>query len=152
MKKLIVALAVVVVACAALGTLAVSARAAAPIGHFTDLGDGTVRDNLTTLVWQQGTSPWPVYAAEPAAYCATLAVPSGGWRLPTVAELQTLLDETVSRPSIDTTYFPGTPLEYFWTASSVAGYPAATWTVSFHDGSVYPGGAPMVRNRVRCVR
>jgi len=152
MNKRMMALAIVVVGCAVLGMLSVRASAAAPAGHFTDLGDGTVRDNLTGLVWQQGVSPGVQSQAASITYCSTLTVPSGGgWRLPTVAELQTLVDESVSSPAIDTVYFPSTPSEWFWSSSSVAGSPSYGWYVSFYYGNA-SNLVAVNPYRARCVR
>ena len=81
-----------VVGCAALGMLTVRAHAAAPPGHFADLGDGTVRDNVTALVWQKAFAPSAMTQGAALTYCAGLALPGGGWRLPTVTDLQTLVD------------------------------------------------------------
>ncbi len=152
MNKRRMAVVLVVVGCGAHGMLALSARAAAPAGHFTDVGDGTVRDNLTGLVWQQGFSPSTQSQAASATYCSTLTVPSGGgWRLPTVAELQTLVDETVSAPAIDTAYFPSTPVEEFWSSSSVAGSPSYGWGVHFSVGPAFLNDVTL-NYRARCVR
>ncbi len=140
------------------GTDTVSTAMGAPPGHFTNVGDGTVRDNLTGLVWQQGVSPSTQDQAASGAYCSTLTMPSGGgWRLPTVAELQTLVDETVLSPAIDLAYFPSRILgsivvEEFWSSSSYPGLPSSQgWGVHFgsgdavvhYDGQYY---------RARCVR
>ena len=152
-RKTAMALVVVgcVVGCAALGLLTVRAHAAAPPGHFTDLGDGTVRDNLTGLVWEKALPPSPMSQGAATTYCAGLALSGGGWRLPIATDLQTLVDESVSSPSIDAAYFPSTPAENFWTASPVAGIPAAVWYVDFGVGGAYVGlGSGALR--ARCVR
>ena len=142
----------VAVSCAALGMLAVSARAAAPAGHFTNLGDGTVRDNLTGLVWQQGFSSATQNLGDSAAYCSTPTGPSGGgWRLPTVAELQTLVDETVMTPSIDSAYFPSTTPNWFWSSTPVPGSELDGWAVTFAGGGTGRAGGSF-RCRARCVR
>jgi hypothetical protein len=134
------------------GNDTVSVTTGPPPGHFTDLGDGTVRDNATGLVWQQGFSPSTQEQGASIAYCSTLTAPSGGgWRLPTIAELQTLVDETVALPSIDTGYFPSTPTESFWASSSLAGWPDYAWSVFFAYGYAVDNGATAA-DRARCVR
>jgi len=81
------------------------------------------------------------------AHCSSL-----GYRLPTVKELSTLVDLTVTPgPKIDQTAFPDTPATSFWTSSPYAGSPSAAWGVSFKDGS--SNRAIVSSNyRVRCIR
>jgi len=121
--------------------------------RFTDLGDGTVRDNLSGLEWQQGYSPGTQNAAGAVDYCAFLALDGGGWRLPTIAELLAIGDSTRMSPSIDTTYFPGTPtFESFW--SSTPGTAAGAYRFTITYGFMVQAGEipPMVGLRARCVR
>jgi len=110
--------------------------------RFTDLGDGTVRDNNGSgLVWQQGFSPGGQTQAASVTYCASLALDGGGWRLPTFAELSSIVDSSRMMPAIDTSFFPGTPSTFFWSSSSPGG------TVSFTGGGPFSEGG-----RARCVR
>ena len=39
------------------------------------------------------------------------------WRLPTVKELEQIVDFSQLYPAIDTNYFPNTPNRYFWTST-----------------------------------
>lgn len=142
--------------CAALLTLQGDARAAAPAGHFT-IGTGaalgTVHDNETSLTWQQGVSPSTQTQAASITYCTSLALAGGGWRLPTVLELRSIVDESVasSGPTIDTVAFLGTAGELFWTSSPVAGWPSFGWLVNFSTGIA--GNLDASNNfRARCVR
>jgi len=127
------------------------ARANAPVGRYTVSG-GTVTDTKTNLVWQQ--TPPTATATESAAatYCAGLGSSLGGtnWRLPTVKELLTLVDFTRDTV-IDSTAFPNTPANYFWTATAVTGAPTSVWVVNFSNGET--GTDFTVRSFVvRCVR
>jgi Protein of unknown function (DUF1566) len=85
-----------------------------------------------------------------AQHCAELSPPGAGWRLPTIGELQTLVDETTN-PALDTAAFPGTPSEYFWSSSPVIDDAARAWTAFFTNGSTYSFGVTAAKN-VRCVR
>ncbi|MGA2447612.1 MAG: DUF1566 domain-containing protein [Polyangiaceae bacterium] len=112
-------------------------RAFAPPGRFT-VGTGTVIDTQTKLTWQAvpatTTSTW----SAATSYCQNLALGgSSGWRLPSVGELQTLVDDSRMAPATDPTAFPSTPIDVgFWTSSSVAGFGSTYgWAVSFRDGS-----------------
>jgi hypothetical protein len=132
-------------------------RANAPPGRYTASG-GAVVDGATHLTWQQvvetgggddgaGRSTW----VNAKSYCKSLG---GGYRLPTVKELLTIVDFSKSNPAIDTSVgaFPNTPSEPFWTATPLIGSPPTNaWFVSFEDG--YAGNVDFTQpNRVRCVR
>jgi len=119
-----------------------------------------VHDAITGLTWQRSHSSTMVWSTA-AAYCPI------GWRLPTPGELSTIADETVENPAIDSSTFPGTPSEPFWTsfpqAGSVdGGVPTYAWYVMFAHGhtDVDPSSDPTCSAAdptcyklwVRCVR
>jgi hypothetical protein len=131
----------------------VDVTAGAPnLASYTDNGNGTVTDNVTGLMWQQavpaGTYTWE----EAKAYCQTLTLADhGDWRLPSRIEVVSIVDFGPSSPAINTTYFPSTPSDYFWSSSSLAGSSSYAWLVDFGFGRTYylPGSNPSF---VRCVR
>lgn len=138
-----------------LAGLAIAVRrgaADAPAGQYT-ISSGTVTDNKTGLVWQQ-VVPASSYAwAGAGTYCAsnTAGLTGTGWRLPSLNELQSLVDDSRQSPCIDPTAFPSTPVDLFWTSSpdvSSAGYARL---VAFGNGAT---GIELVTaaRRVRCVR
>jgi hypothetical protein len=131
---------------------------------FTVNSDGTVKDSRSGLVWQR-TLPATYTGcsgrlsvggdtcslAEAKAYCAGLAPAGTGWRLPTKAELESIVDDSRYNPAIDPTAFPGTPSDYFWSSSPYVGSAGFAWGVLFDFGfSNYSG--PTSTYRVRCVR
>jgi hypothetical protein len=102
---------------------ATSAVANAPAGRYT-IANGTVFDTKTKLTWQQTPSTNPLTEANAAGYCAfsNLGAPSSApsWRLPSVRELQTLLDFSQTfLARLDQTAFPGTPPDAFWSSTRV---------------------------------
>jgi hypothetical protein len=114
--------------------------------RYTFSGSGAeVTDTKTRLVWQRCSAgqSWDgstctgsaaTYTHEQAlAYAKTQT----GWRLPTVKELSSLADKTRSNPAIDTTAFPATPAEGYWTSSPLVGVSNDAWLVHFYDGGVY---------------
>ena len=136
---------------AAVVLFALPCRADAPPGHFTDNKDGTVRDNKTGLLWQQGIDPNQETWAAAGTYCQGLGLAGGGWRLPSDKELITLSDVRRHDPSIDPTLFPNTPSVEFWTSSQLAGDPQVAWVVDFDYGYTGNGGGGDTF-RARCVR
>lgn len=114
------------------------------------LASGSVLDTQTGLTWQQEVPPsrysWP----EAGDYCAHLTLDGAGWRLPSINELQTLVDDS-RNPSIDGGAFPATPSEYFWSSSAVIDDATRAWTTFFTNGSTYSFATSATKN-VRCVR
>lgn len=65
----------------------------------------------------------------------SLAAASGlDWRLPTVKELASLVDDRRADPAIDTALFPATPAQRFWSSTPSLGDVAHVWTVHFGSG------------------
>lgn len=138
--------------CAAAAAMMVSGRArgAAPADQYAPYTDSseTILDNYTKLTWQRNVSKDVTYTWDDAVkYCSERG-PS--WRLPTVAELLTLVDVQARRPSIDVKAFPNTPEDWFWSSSrrDSEGY---RWTVTFFDGA-NSFDPVSFRRYVRCVR
>jgi hypothetical protein len=123
---------------------------------YTDLGDGTVRDDVTCLVWQREVSGDTYAWADANGYCSSLSLAGGGWRLPSRIELVSLVDFTKAAPgpTIDTIAFPNTPAEQFWSSSMVAvtaGGMSFAWYVYFLTGATADYEL-FIKSRVRCVR
>ena len=138
-------------------TLPTSADASAPTGRYVvtsgGTGNGTVYDTKTKLTWQQ-TVPSTAYTwANAKTYCAGVGASLGGtgWRLPTLKELQTIVDYSQSNPSIDSTAFPSTPAAWFWSSSPLAGSSSDAWVVAFNAGYAYYDVVSDT-NDVLCVR
>jgi hypothetical protein len=113
-------------------------------------GDGTVLDVASMLVWQRDVDDNLRTWSEATNHCAVLSLAGGGWRLPNMKELQTLIDETAQNPAIDATAFADTPAEAFWTSSPMTEGTEA-WFVSFYGGVAYTSTVDRTY-RTRCVR
>lgn len=74
------------------------------------------------------------YVAEVNA--ASLCGHSSGWRLPTVKELEQIVDFSQLYPAIDTNYFPNTPNRYFWTSTLDSVDNLYAWIVDNSTGIV----------------
>ena len=101
---------------------------------------GEISDAATGLTWEQATNAlrWND---------ATTPCPDG-WRLPSLTELQTIVDDRTKCPTIDP-IFAGTPASFFWTASSS---PEGHWYVDFALGGIHGPADSNQMYQVRCVR
>ncbi len=128
--------------------------------RFLPSPDGaTVADQVTGLVWQRvapssASSKFLFHWPDAKDHCRDLALGgfTSGWRLPTRAELLSIIDFTTMDPALDAAAFPGAESADFWSAtpSTEAGF---AWGVSFFDGQssdIYD--AEVGSARVRCVR
>jgi hypothetical protein len=73
------------------------------------------------------------------------------WRLPSIAELESLVLSSSSSPAIDTTAFPDTPSNWYWTSTTFEPNPVDAWVVNFFNGNVY-ASQKTVTDHVRLVR
>ena len=104
---------------------------------YIDNSNGTVTDTSTGLMWQQEISGSTMDWENAESYCESLNLAGHtDWRLPSIRELQTIEDYSISYPgpTIDITYFPHTPSSWFWTSTSFAGNASLAWVVNFYDG------------------
>ncbi|NMC68838.1 MAG: DUF1566 domain-containing protein [Myxococcales bacterium] len=142
-------------------------RGDVPVPRFTrtvTAGYPVVVDAATGLVWQgcpagmtgdaascSGTASTMSWQAA-LDYCqdSTLAGFSD-WYLPSINELRSIVDNHQASPSIDRTFFPGTPSGMFWSSSSSAGSASNGWCVGFNLGNVSINDKTST-NYVRCVR
>ena len=78
---------------------------------------------------------------------------AGDWRLPTVKELQGIVDYGVGLPgpTIESAFFPNTPGSAFWSSSAHARDAKGGWVVYFDDGRVFDDERAL-GFRVRLVR
>ncbi|XVV12610.1 DUF1566 domain-containing protein [Actinoplanes sp. CA-131856] len=93
-----------------------------------------VTDPATGLTWQRaGSGPLP--AGRAADYCAGLGLGGHTWRLPTLKELESTVDETRVSPAIDVTAFPDTPnTGRYWSSTTAAPRPQNHWLLGYNDG------------------
>ena len=108
----------------------------------------TVFDNNTGLEWQQiavETESWN----KADEYCAGLTYAGkGGWRLPTVKELLTIVDNSRSNPAVNTDYFDSS--DDVWASET---YNEKAWYVRFGvTGNSYSGAKSKTGKYARCVR
>ncbi len=122
-----------------------------PTSDFVDNGNGTVTHKKTGLIWQRcalgqtwtgtncsGTAS--TYNYEQAKALTANFAGQSDWRLPNIAELETLVERDNYSPAINNTIFPNTIFDnYFWSSSLYASYDVMAWMMSFNYGKIYMG-------------
>jgi|GEM_PF-3700967 len=126
-----------VITCPSSGTLAQDGSYPVNPLSYTNNNDGTIRDNNTGLVWQQGTSGTTKTWYDSSAYCSSLSLGGlSGWRVPAKRELAGLVNYgAASAPYINTAMF-GTTSGNFWAITANAQAGTYAWYVSFANGTV----------------
>lgn len=121
-----------------------------PSSHLKILTKNSIKDTLHHLVWQRSDDGKRRTWQQAAQYCRNMALDGKkNWRLPTIVELQTIVDYKAHHPAISKEFFQCRS-DVYWSSSEEVGY-KNTWFVSFEDGgaSYYMGSTPSF---VRCVR
>ncbi len=122
-----------------------------PYPHYEGVVSGEVRDVLTGLVWVQASYLTLLSQSDAIAYCASLGLNGHTWRLPSVNELSSLVDDNppIARvsPAIDQCVFADTaPSTYYMSSSTVGTTP---WALNYEDGF---DSHAQTSGYVRCVR
>ncbi len=116
-------------------------------------GGATVLDRVTGLHWQPGFAPTLHNGTDASAVCSANAagLPGAGWRLPTVAELYSLVDTQRANPATSPLFSGDAQNNAFWSASAAATL-STDWAVAFTDGNSAIPASLSATGRVRCVR
>ncbi|HEX6277045.1 MAG TPA: DUF1566 domain-containing protein [Polyangiaceae bacterium] len=124
---------------------------------------GTALDRQTGLRWEHHPTLAADTLEKARAYCGALIVNgNANFRVPSVKELQTIVDDTkTSGPLLDPVAFPEAPGGTYWSSTRFAGEPeeppdggspeVLAWSVRFSDGHSRTEDDD-TENRVRCVR
>jgi hypothetical protein len=111
-----------------------------PANQYTALSADEVQDNYTKLIWQRDGGASGLITWDAAVqYCATLTLGGNTWRLPTVRELATLVDENQVAPAINRTMFPNTKYgarsnNWYWASHHQRNSTTVSWGLNFDDG------------------
>lgn len=126
-----------------------------PDTEFTDNNnDGTVTHKRTGLMWQRcsvgqswmsstsscsGTAS--IYTYDAALSLISTVAGYNDWRVPNANELTSIVKyDAYNSPAINTTQFPNTNLDGYWSSSRYKGNDGVAWSVDFIDGKVYNYG------------
>ncbi len=128
---------------------------------------GVVADHTTGLEWQDDVDsvqkPWVTQknydngnyddtsGDTATTYCRDLTLDGGGWRLPSIKELETLVDSSKDDPSVAENVFHRISSSGYWSTATYADYTSSAWVVHFSYGN--SGSYTKDSNGyVRCVR
>jgi hypothetical protein len=120
---------------------------------LNEFGGTAVRDEETGLVWETtlDTSEMPWTDARTA--CADKDVGGRkGWRLPSIAELSSLVDPSIkNRPTLPAGHPFLNVQDVYWSATTVTDNPKNAWLIFFDTGKVLYAFKTITFN-VWCVR
>jgi hypothetical protein len=125
---------------------------AAKTDHFTDNGDGTVKDNYTGLVWQKHQASALMSWEEALVHSEGLVLAGfDDWRMPNIKEIQSLNDAALCKPSFNRSFFPDISSGVYWSSTTLVNAPAKAWTINVDYGIV--SYTEKIQNgKVICVR
>lgn len=115
-----------------------------PKPRFIDNGNSTVTDNLTGLMWTKDANlplagkTWQLALDYVAAMNAGTYANFGytDWRLPSIRELQSLVDASRSYPSFPAVHpFTSVQSSGYWSSTTIAANISYAWCVSMTGGS-----------------
>ena len=119
-------------------------------------GGKAVLDSETGLVWQKSPSTSTFSWGGAQAHCNRLTTGGRlGWRLPTLQELESLVDPNAGGVAFLPLLPAGNPFENvrlssYWSATTNANVPGDAWDVNFSNGDVNNNGNSV--SFVWCVR
>jgi hypothetical protein len=120
--------------------------------HFTDNGNGTITDNLTNLLWQKIPNTTASTWEDALKYAENLTFANASdWRLPNIKELQSISDESITKPSINKAFFPSIGVTKFWSSTSLPNQITKAWYLSTQYG-ITTYDEKSISNYVICVR
>ena len=132
---------------------------------FTDNGDGTITDNVTSLMWQKGITSEHIPLNEAIEYCENLEYAGyDDWRLPNIKELFSLDNFETGWPYADLNYFELTQespdkSEQYWSKNYYAAgknelvnREGLAFGVNFVSGHIKAYGAWTEGMRAKCAK
>ncbi len=104
--------------------------------------DEAVLDRETGLVWEKSPDTTIRNWAAAISSCYQRQVGGRkGWRLPTIEELASLVDNSQSNPALPAGHpFTNVQSHGYWSSTTGAGGTSFAWGVGFGNGGVYNGG------------
>jgi len=125
---------------------------ASPAQRYTSNANGTVSDGVTGHVWERKPTVAGAAAIDAQNYCRELALAGGGWRVPTVRELTSIIDFD-GGPFLNSAFEKATGAgNIYWSSSPFFAENHVGWIVDFDWAALGPAGDDPAQAAVRCVR
>ena len=106
-------------------------------------GEIVTTDNVTGLMWASDGNGAGCFNGGTRTWTESLDWAEGltfagysDWRLPNRRELESLINAGRANPAINTTYFPNTSADYYWSGSTYADLTVGAWVVGFDVSGV----------------
>ena len=120
--------------------------------RFTDNGNGTITDNMTNLIWEKTPFADTLNWEQSLIYANTLTLTGKtDWRLPNIKELQSINDETLINPSLNTNYFNITSAKKYWSSTTLPNQTSNAWYMYTQFG-ITTFDAKTTKHNLICVR
>jgi len=131
----------------------VSGQASPPQGFVPACGGEVVVDGRTGLLWERETHTDMITWLDALDACESFVfLGYDDWRLPSIKELSTLVDEQREGPAIDPDAFPNAIAVEYWSSSPSRVAVGEAWTVHFDTGRNARKPTATTNLPVRCVR
>jgi hypothetical protein len=132
-----------------------------PYPHYVQVDASEVQDVETGLIWAQASYNSLLTQPDAITHCANLGLNGHTWRLPSVSELASLVDDNpnISKvsPAIDQCVFSDTSPNTYYMSSSAWG--KTPWGLNYEDGFTFntepqlpDAGNGVPGGYVKCVR
>lgn len=117
----------------------------APQARFVPLpeNEGEVRDLATGLIWARcpygqfwfaGACSGVPFSSDWSTAISFARLLTGGWRMPNIKELNSIVDESLTGNRLDPVAFPGAAAEWNWSSSTYVGDKDYAWGVDLDSG------------------
>lgn len=107
------------------------------VSHFTDMDDGTIKDNYTGFVWTKIQSTDSMTWENALSYSSSFSLAGkSDWRLPNIKELQSLNDVNRINPSFNNAFFTNIHTGNYWSSTSMENNSALAWDINTEYGIV----------------
>ena len=116
-----------------------------------EIGGDIVSDRNTGLTWQSRPDSQTRTWSDARNYCQELELEGGGWRLPLLKELLSIVDSTRFMTATFQKAFARTVSDRYWTATEAINNRGRVYTVDFTFGGSFHE-MPDVLHWTRCVR
>jgi len=117
---------------------------------FTRVGD-VVKDNNTGLEWEDTEVVYEGKWLEAIHYCENLKLNKGGWRLPNINELKSIIDYSRWKPSIHP-IFKNAVVDQYWSSTTSPIYTDYANLINFWRGGREHADKNYYDYSTRCVR